>query len=1115
MAYTRSFCVTLLSRPKSAQMPIDRALVVPDLTQDAKFENHPDVIGYPNVRFMALSPIISPKGVVIGSYTVLDDKPRPSLDPVTAKFLLGMSTTVMKYLDASRSKAQHLRAERMIVGIGSFLEGKGSLRHSWLGANGMLDEDDDQKDNEGKMNEKQQNQQVLEQVTREFGKTKGRLGPLRAQMPTRSHKGSPNRRSARLEHSRHTIKPLDTLPETNTTSSTNPRKSGSQLSDDDHKSQVAETFSRGANIIRESIEVEAVLFFDANFNSRGTFMSNEQSDQDSSDRDSDSSASKNEDKIRGASTEDGHSSTANAQDSGNTTVNPCELLGFSTSGLSSVNDEMLDDKKIALSEPFLAALLHRYPRGKIFNFFADGSISASETSDGNYKNFSLCGGNQTKSSRGAHRRSKKYKRTRQAIMRQDAETLLELAPDARSIIFSPLWDSHKGRWSSAGIAWTRSPHRVFTSDDELSFMFAFGNSIMAEVHRLSALFAEQSKSSLLAGLSHELRSPLHGIFGMADLLNTSAITTIQRGFIHTISSCAFTLLGSINQLLEYANINDLRASAASAQLSSGPDQAKLVKAGEDLQSGQVDPDSFVQLDVTMEDAIETVFAGYSMFNGLQFPLDATHGGSFFKAGRFDGPDGVQVVVDIYRSPTPDWTFFTRPGAWHVILTNLVGNALKFTQHGYIHVSLNTSPDPVLGEEGEVIRSNVVVTVRDTGCGISPEFLKNGLYLPFSQEDDMTTGNGLGLNITQRIVLSLGGTIEVDSQQGVGTEVKVSVHLDHVAALGPLEVLNPSSDRSLEVAKALIQGKTVQILGSGLSPLGQLLESSLRHVCKEWLQMNISLSLEPENSPCDFYITRFEPLQNGTLDFEYLTCCTKERFTAPLIVVCPSPRIAHSMYVEYKKQRDAKVVEFISQPCGPRKLAKTFEICYERQCQQIDSANAESDIAAGFPGPPVPLHKVEAEGLPFEGLHPESSEQSSIQLTPTESNPLELKPCKPDPQGDQAPVSVLSPDSVNDGDSSIEKSDKLSIDDPPLQLQKQAKKVLIVDDNEINVRILIEFMKKLGCEYQSASNGLQALEIFKENAPSIAIIFMGKLETENKYTDHHPGTNNVQTFPCQS
>lgn len=132
MSYERSFCKSVFNPSPSAQNASDRVISVSDLTLDDAFKDHPDVMGSANIRFFACSPIISPKGLVIGSYTILDDKPHGPLNADQVKFMADIATTVMDYLDATRSQAQRLRGERMIVGLGSFLEGKGGLRNSWL-----------------------------------------------------------------------------------------------------------------------------------------------------------------------------------------------------------------------------------------------------------------------------------------------------------------------------------------------------------------------------------------------------------------------------------------------------------------------------------------------------------------------------------------------------------------------------------------------------------------------------------------------------------------------------------------------------------------------------------------------------------------------------------------------------------------------------------------------------------------------------------------------------------------------------------------------------------------------------------------------------------------------
>lgn len=150
---------------------------------------------------------------------------------------------------------------------------------------------------------------------------------------------------------------------------------------------------------------------------------------------------------------------------------------------------------------------------------------------------------------------------------------------------------------------------MFTFNNEMTFFLAFGNSVMAKVHWLGALLAERSKSDLLASISYELRSPLHGIFGTAELLKDTMIDALQQGFVHTITSCANTLLGLIYQLLEFSSINNLR----SPRTISSSDRSS-VRPKINLHSREVVADFKVQLDALVEDTVESVFAGFFFYN---------------------------------------------------------------------------------------------------------------------------------------------------------------------------------------------------------------------------------------------------------------------------------------------------------------------------------------------------------------------------------------------------------------------------------------------------------------------------------------------------------------------
>lgn len=90
--------------------------------------------------------------------------------------------------------------------------------------------------------------------------------------------------------------------------------------------------------------------------------------------------------------------------------------------------------------------------------------------------------------------------------------------------------------------------RVFTNEQELSYLAAFSNSVMAEVARLDTKIADAAKADFISSISHELRSPLHGILGTTDLLKETQIDSQQSSQVQTIETCGKTLLDTINHV---------------------------------------------------------------------------------------------------------------------------------------------------------------------------------------------------------------------------------------------------------------------------------------------------------------------------------------------------------------------------------------------------------------------------------------------------------------------------------------------------------------------------------------------------------------------------------------
>ncbi|CAG7955912.1 unnamed protein product [Penicillium salamii] len=1080
LSYERSMCKAVMDSTLTTPDPRDRAFVVPDLTMDDILKNHPDVTEYPNVRFLASSPIVSPKGIVIGAYTILDDQPHDPLDGEILKFLVDISSTVMDYLATTRSKEQNIRSERMLVGLGSFLEGKGSLRNSWLVDNdgyGHLLQNSNR--TEGHVDSNQQRIQLSHNATSAMLRN-----PPPSHLPFRPYNLHIPERKGSHASTEKVDKPqgVDTslrdaevqskFRRASQAAITNSGEKSAQLSPkENYTAQLKETFSRASNMIRESIEVEAVVFFDANFASKGALLNDTKSDPETSC--SPESCSSGDDDSR--SREPQHHEPVDpelAEHSGKSALNPCEILGFATSNASSINCQATGDNKIALSEGFLSSLLRRYPRGKIFNYGADGSVFSDDSSGGNFKKFFRRTG------------GKKYKKTRKSRMRQDARALLQISPESRSIIFTPLWDSHKGRWYAGSLTWTRAAHRVFTPDDELAFLLTFGNSIMAEVHRLGAHFADRAKSDMLAGLSHELRSPLHGIFGTSELLGDTVLDTLQRGFIHTISSCAFTLLGSINQLLEYASINDVRPSSVVKTPGGG---INALKGGSNStvrrfsHSGKVDVDTCVELDSAVEDAIETVFAGYSFVDNSRSSLRRFVGYPTLNGDSLDTKGPVKVVLDIDGSE--NWRFSTRPGAWHVIITNIFGNALKFTRQGHVYVSMKATPAECT-DEGQVLRSNITIIIKDTGCGIDSEYLNNGLFTAFSQQDSMTTGNGLGLNICRRILKSLGGNIQVNSQENIGTEVVATVALDR--AFGWEDPSQADGQFSIVNVKELTQTKCIGILGDEASVLDKTLHTSLQNVCRDFLGMKTCLILpsEAQLTYCDFYISLHEHLDIGNLRIQAIAPASKEKLSSPLIIICSSPKVAHAMSAESRKRKDPAVLEFISQPCGPRKLAKTLETCIRRQQERLDSLSGEE--VPGLPSTSSTAGSDEHKTDSHISSSLISDREPSIGATDYRARTSRRsRSISPGSSGDTHSPRAMSKNGTSMEADQPQTHDKEAICD----VLQPRKVVLLVDDNEINLRLLIAVMKRLKCDYLIAQDGFEALEVFKSNFSDICMVFM--------------------------
>jgi CheY-like chemotaxis protein len=271
--------------------------------------------------------------------------------------------------------------------------------------------------------------------------------------------------------------------------------------------------------------------------------------------------------------------------------------------------------------------------------------------------------------------------------------------------------------------------------------------------------ANRAKSDFLAVVSHELRTPLNGIIGMSELLASSHLTEEQRKRLGLVRQSADDLLSLVNDILDLSSM----------------EAEKLT-----LQPTDVDP-------VVLANRVIDLLRPRAAARGDEIVLDLASG--MPRRLRLDG----------HR--------------WRQILTNLIGNAVKFTENGRITVTLSADARP---GGGLVLRGAVI----DSGIGIRKE-AQAGLFEKFRQVDASATrqhgGTGLGLAISKGLCQLMGGEIGVDSAPGFGSTFWFTVLADEAAPL-PEPVPPPRP--------VLVQGPARVILVAEDDPTNRLLLTDL-------------------------------------------------------------------------------------------------------------------------------------------------------------------------------------------------------------------------------------------------------------------------------------------------
>lgn len=552
---------------------------------------------------------------------------------------------------------------------------------------------------------------------------------------------------------------------------------------------------------------------------------------------------------------------------------------------------------------------------------------------------------------------------------------------------------------------------------------------------LAAEAAERAKSEFLANMSHEIRTPMNGVMGMAELLATTDLDSKQRMFTDVIVKSGASLLTIINDILDFSKI--------------------------DAGQMELDPAPF-----TLAEAIEDVATLVSS-----------------KVAEKD----LELIVRI--DPSLPKTVVGDVGRIRQIITNLLGNAVKFTDQGHVYINVSGETH----DQGNGPAANLHFSVEDTGIGIPQEDCER-VFQKFSQVDCSATrkheGTGLGLSIASSLVELMGGEIGVTSEVGKGTTFWFTAslpieeeHMEITPIPGDLSGARILVVDDNEVNRAiLMEQMTAWNFDSATASSG-----------REGLE--IMRAAQAGGVELDLVILDFQmPEMTGADVLEEIRNDPALKHTPVLMLTSVDSSQVTKRFNELgaeanltKPTRSSLLLETITHVISVNR-AGNLPVAKQDAVSAAFADNTghhheagPADVAETAPMPPeTPLQPVTIGDIPGPQEQPE--QPSAIEVPAVEHGPLESMNETPEipVEAVQAPPGQLPVATESGAETRTEQLD-----------------ILVAEDNEVNQIVVRQILEETGASFEIYENGRLALEAFKAAQPRMVLMDVSMPEMNGK------------------